>query len=132
MMRRVSGMQGRWAVSTLSCTVMVLVLLQGPLLGLVMCFEDNGQIAVETPHERASQTTLPSHAPCLDRPLLSAGRLESSSVSQIHSPATMCTSLAAPSACPPLLDAHRLVTVSLLAYLASSPPLPSRTTILLI
>ena len=120
----------RFTRSVLGWVTLALLLLQGPLLGLVLCFEDNGHIAVETPHQRSTHTTLPSHAPCLDRPLLSAGRIES--LSLVSSDASAYMLLAIPAARPPLLCTHRMLTANFFALLSYTPPPLQHTTILLI
>jgi hypothetical protein len=48
-----------------------LILVQGTLPGLVLCFGSNGHIAVETPHSPVNCPTSQSQDPCLDVPLLS-------------------------------------------------------------
>jgi hypothetical protein len=48
-----------------------LLILQGPLPALVLCFGANGHVAVEVPHNRFPHPTSQSQAPCLDLPLIS-------------------------------------------------------------
>ena len=49
----------------------VFLVLQGLLPGLVMCFGDNGHVAVETPHSRFPCPVSQSQVPCRDLPLSS-------------------------------------------------------------
>ncbi len=110
--------------------LLILLLLQGPLLRLVLCFEDNGRIVVETPHQRSTHTTLPSHSPCLDQPLLNAGRMESSSLALVSSHASAYILLAFPDMRPPC-NANMLAA-NFLALLSATPPPLRHTTLLLI
>lgn len=119
-------------LSALGWALLTLMLFQGAVLGLVLCFEDNGAIAVEIPHQRASHTALPSHAPCLDRPLLHAGRLETSAFPDLSNQATVSIPLALPTATLPLLYTASRLTVSFLAHRFAFPPPQLHTTILLI
>ena len=49
-----------------------LLIAQGMLPGLVLCFGDQGHVAVETPHRPFPHPTSQSQEPCLDLPLLKA------------------------------------------------------------
>lgn len=49
----------------------VLLIIQGPLPGLMMCFGSNGHIAIETSHSPFRHPTAQDQEPCLDVPLIS-------------------------------------------------------------
>ena len=57
-----------------------LILVQGTLPSLVLCFGSNGHIAVETPHSPVNHPTSQNQDPCLDVPLLSERPKEQTSV----------------------------------------------------
>jgi hypothetical protein len=58
-------------IGPLGWLFIVLLLLQGPLPALVLCFGANGHVAVEVPHNRFPHPTSQSQTPCLDLPLIS-------------------------------------------------------------
>ena len=64
---------GRWCPITglVWRLLVVLLVIQGALPGLVMCFGSNGHVAVEPPHRRCPHPTSQSQAPCLDLPFIS-------------------------------------------------------------
>ena len=60
--------RGAYAVGWL---LLSLLLIQGSLPGLVLCFGVNGHVAVETPHNVPSYPSSQEEGPCLDFPFIS-------------------------------------------------------------